>query len=93
MKMNRSLHYRPNISFYLSRTKQWCNQRTEHTLKNECNNTCMKTHSHTKEVPYNIYTILSWHQEDNSLTSTWEDHYTESSALLHAYFMVNCILE
>lgn len=58
MKMNRSLDYGPNISFYLSRTKQQYNQRTEHTLKNECNNTCMKTHSHIKEVSYNIYTIL-----------------------------------
>jgi len=56
--MNRSLYYGPNISSYLSRTKQRYNQRTERTLKNECNNTCMKTHSHTKEVPYNIYTIL-----------------------------------
>ena len=56
--MNRGLDYGPNISYYLSRTKQQYNQRTEQTLQNECNNTCMKTHSHLKEVPYNIYKIL-----------------------------------
>lgn len=79
MKVNQSLDYGPNIAFYLPCTKQQYNQRTEHTLKTKCNNTCMRTHYYTQKKYHIIFTqYFSWHQENNSLTSVWEDHYAES---------------
>jgi hypothetical protein len=46
----------------------------------------MRTNAYAQKKYHIIFTqYFSWHQENNSLKSTWEDHYAESYNSLHMF--------